>query len=108
LVGDKVCLLNPGHECGLGTEPFGGGTRFSAFVSECDGCQMVCIPYKRLVTQWMIVIDSPHTDQSAVTAYWEAIEHRAACETCRDECFVNGCFGIYYMMGSRREKSRRL
>jgi hypothetical protein len=68
--------------------------------------QMVCITYKQLVTRWMIIIDGSHTDQASVNAYWEAIEHRALCETCRDECLVNGCFGIYYMVGSSKERSR--
>jgi hypothetical protein len=70
-------------------------------------CQMVCIPYKRLVTQWMILIDTSYGDQAAIAAYWQAIEHRAFCETCREECIAEGCFDLYRLMTSYKEKSRR-
>jgi len=67
---------------------------------------MACIAYKRLVTQWMIVVDCPHAEQAAVAAYWEAIEHRTQCETCRDECVVNGSFGLYYLLTPKKQLRR--
>jgi len=56
---------------------------------------MPCILYRRLATQWMILIDLPNSDHAAVAAYWEAIEHRAKCQVCRDEIFAQGCSDIY-------------
>jgi hypothetical protein len=40
-----------------GNRASGGGTRFSAFVSECDGYQMVCVPYKRLMSKAELEIE---------------------------------------------------
>ena len=40
-----------------GTEPSGGGTRFSAFVPESDDCQMVSIPYKPMMSKAELEID---------------------------------------------------
>ena len=79
------------------------GTRLAACVDRLsrnlqnrrEMWHMACIAYKRLVTEWMILIYKPHSDQAAATAYWEAVEHRVKCEVCRDETLADGCSGIY-------------
>jgi hypothetical protein len=68
---------------------------------------MACTEYQRLVAEWMILIYKPHSDQEAVAAYWEAIDHRASCEVCRDECLFQGCFSIYYTLASSKKKQLR-
>jgi hypothetical protein len=46
---------------------------------------MACAAYEELVTKWRLLINEPHKDDAAVAAHWEAIDHRMACEVCKDE-----------------------
>jgi len=62
---------------------------------------MACLTYERLVTKWVILIYESHPDQEAVASFWAAIDHRATCEVCRDECLIQGCYSMYYMLTSR-------
>ena len=79
----------------LGEEP-----RFPHSCARAIVREMPCIVYRRLVTQWMMLITLPHSNQVAVSAYWEAIEHRTNCETCRDETLAEGCSDIYAVIAA--------
>lgn len=46
---------------------------------------MACVAYKELFFAWRRLVYALHTDDESVAAYWKAIEHREACEVCRDE-----------------------
>ena len=82
-----------------GTE-LGEELRFPHSCARAIVREMPCIVYRRLVTQWMILITLPHSNQVAVSAYWEAIEHRTNCETCRDETLAEGCSDIYAVIAA--------
>jgi hypothetical protein len=46
---------------------------------------MACIVYEGLVKKWRVMVQSTQDDASTVSAYWEAENHRATCEVCKDE-----------------------
>jgi hypothetical protein len=46
---------------------------------------MACIVYEGLMKKWRVMVQSTQGDASTVSAYWEAENHRASCEVCKDE-----------------------
>ncbi|HEY2471044.1 MAG TPA: hypothetical protein VGI45_24830 [Terracidiphilus sp.] len=64
---------------------------------------MTCIAYKVLVTEWMMLLYKNHAEPAIVAAYWKAVEHRSACEACRDETQMNGCSPLYDVVSSHKE-----